>query len=404
VPSPSATPALAGGAARFDEPRFSLIHALGVAVLLHLLLLLLASVAPDILFAPGLLLAQEPDRPPPIKFTFIDVPDDHVVEENPDARLVSDKAREEAGPTPTETTPEGLDPPSTGNTRERVAGGVEAVPQPLPRPPADQLPRPAPPTPRPREQPPTATEPEMPADPGEAQEEETPDSSPAQRPEPTGRSEVTEPGPGPGGVEDGGDEGRNQRRLDPKQEKFSKALDELVPRSLPTDLQAVAPPQDSPADPSQGTSTIWSFDNPNPAFPVNIGTLSFDSKGADFGPWLKEFHARVLNEWNRNLAEWHERVWREALGTRFVSDAEKWNAYAMRMNSIRGVTGVIFNVTREGSVVALQMIHASGSIDLDRSVQKTLRNVILPPLPPDYPDDILQIRAGFYYNVDPPQR
>jgi outer membrane biosynthesis protein TonB len=61
----------------------------------------------------------------------------------------------------------------------------------------------------------------------------------------------------------------------------------------------------------------------------------------------------------------------------------------------------LFNVTREGSVVALQVIHASGSVDLDRSVQKTLRNVILPALPEDYPDDVLEIRAGFYYNTEP---
>jgi TonB family protein len=86
-----------------------------------------------------------------------------------------------------------------------------------------------------------------------------------------------------------------------------------------------------------------------------------------------------------------------------ASDAEKWNSYATRMNNTRGVTGVVFEVTREGSVVALDLIHPSGTLELDRSVQKTLRNVLLPPLPSDYPDESLRIQAGFYYNVTPPE-
>jgi outer membrane biosynthesis protein TonB len=372
---------------------------MGVAALLHLLFLLLTAVAPDLFLGPAMLLAQEPEEPPPIKFTFIDVPDDNVVEANPDAELVSDRDREESGPTPRETTPEGKEPPSTGNTRERIAGGVEALPMPPLQEPAEQLPRPAPPTP-----PAPEPEPQEPAreTPAETREEVAEAREEAPTPaeesnEPARRDEPADDGPGPGGVRDGAVEGRNQRRPETKQQKFSSALDELAARPLPTDLQAVAPP----SDPNPGRSTVWSFDNPNPAYPVNIGTLSFDSKGAVFGPWLREFHARVLNEWHRNLKEWHQRVWREVLGSYSNSDAERYNTYARRMNAMAGVTGVIFNVTREGSVVALQVIHPSGINDLDRSVQKTLRNVILPALPEDYPDDILEIRAGFYYNTEP---
>jgi outer membrane biosynthesis protein TonB len=389
-------PVLAHGPPRTDEPRFGLIHAMGVAILLHLLLLVLAAVAPELFLAPEMLLAQEPENPPPIKFTFIDVADDNVVEENPDASLLSDKAREESGPTPRETTPEGQDPPSTGNTRERIAGAVAPVAQPPAQPPAEQLPRPVPPTPEPEQQ---ETPPEPREETAQAREE-TPsldeDTAETARPD-----EPADPGPGPGAAQDREVAERDQRRPESKEKSIAGALNKLATPPLLTDLQAVAPPSDSASDPSQGRATVWSFDNPNPAYPVNIGTLSFDSKGADFGPWLREFHARVLNEWHRNLEEWHQRVWREVLGSQSNSDAERWNTYARRMNSIAGVTGIVFNVTREGSVVALDVIHASGSVDLDRSVQKTLRNVILPALPEDYPDDVLEIRAGFYYNTEP---
>jgi outer membrane biosynthesis protein TonB len=400
-------PVLAHGPPRTDEPRFGLIHAMGVAILLHLLLLVLATVAPELFLAPEMLLAAEPENPPPIKFTFIDVPDDNVVEANPDADLVSDKAREESGPTPRETTPEGQEPPSTGNTRERIAGGVAAVAQPPAQPPSEQLPRTAPPTPEQQEAPPEPEQQEPQQEPPPEPRQETEQareeaSSPDQDTTETARrDEPVDPGPGPGAAPDREVMERNRRRTEPRKKDISGALNKLATPPLLTDLQAVAPPSDSPSDPSQGRATVWSFDNPNPAYPVNIGTLSFDSKGADFGPWLREFHARVLNEWHRNLEEWHQRVWREVLGSQSNSDAERYNTYARRMNSIAGVTGVDFNVTREGSVVALVVVHASGSIDLDRSVQKTLRNVILPALPEDYPDEILEIRAGFYYNTEP---
>ncbi len=364
-------PSLAG---RMDDPRFGLSHALGVAALLHLLFLLAASAAPDLFLGPGMLLAEEPVKPPPVKFTFIDVPDDNVVEKNPDAALISDKDRVESGPTPEVTTPQGKNPPSRGNTPEKIAGGAPPSPPPPRTPPeAERLPRPA--TPRP-------AQPQAPKD----------------ADEPPRRAEEATAGPGAPGVADAREEGKSA-----KQQRFSRALDALGARpALPTDLQAVTPPEETvPGTP--GSSTRWSFDNPDPAFPVRIGSLSFDSKGADFGPWLAEFHRRVLSEWTRNLDEWRQRVWREIVGARLASDAEKWNSYALRMNNTRGVTGVVFQVTREGSVVALDVIHASGTLELDRSVQKTLRNVLLPPLPPDYPDESLQIQAGFYYNVAPPE-
>ena len=220
------------------------------------------------------------------------------------------------------------------------------------------------------------------------------------QPEP---AQEDERGPSEQDPSDRDDSGKDRRRVDPKQRSFSRALDRMAAQPLPTDLQAVAPPAQTPPRLQSGKSTQWQFNNPDPAYPVKVGSISFDSKGADFGPWLAEFHRRVLAEWNANITAWHEKLWREIVGAPQAPDALTQNAYARRINSTRGVTGIVFLVTREGSVIDLEMIRPSGTVELDRSVQKTMRNVLLPPLPPDYPDAVLPIRAGFYYNLEPPE-
>lgn len=379
-------------------------------MLLHLLVLLLIAAFPQIFQAPRTLWVEPEAQRPPIKFTFMDLIDDSVVEDNPDAQLISDKNREESGDTPRVTTPEGKDPPSTGNTSERIDGGTEPVPLPerardvvaLPR--LAPARRPAPP-PAPADQPATPELPTAVSEPVAEPSPEPPLEAPADRTEaavdpPRGRT--APPRPAPGGIEQGTETGRPQRRRETPQSRFAQALEDLH-TPLPMDLQALTPPDSPSADASSsGRSTRWQFDNPSPAYPVKVGHLSFDSKGADFGPWLAEFHRRVLSEWHRNLDAWRREIWSNIAASRFIPDQEKQMRYAFQMNRIRGVTGIDFVVTREGSVVSLEVVHRSGIDGLDRSVQRTLRNVMLPPLPEDYPDDTLPIRAGFYYNVRPP--
>jgi len=376
----SATAAALPG--RIDEPRFQFSHAFGIAILLHVLLLLTVALFPEAFAAPQLQVEEEQDLPP-VRFTFIDVPDDHVVEENPDAEMLSDKAREESGPTPSETTPDGDLPPSEGNTPEKIAGAPPPPPPPAPlTPPVQQLPRVADQSqPQPvQEEPPPA-----------------PEAEPVAADELSARTETDDDGP----AREDDLPLQAKPQSDPKQKSFSRALDALAAKPLPTDLQAVVPPEQQPPRLQSGDPTQWQFNNPNPKYPVSVGSLSFDSKGADFGPWLAEFHRRVLAEWNRNLQAWVDRLQREVL-TGQSADPMAYHNLSRRIASIRGVTGVIFVVTREGSVIDLELIHASGTLELDRSVQKTLRNVLLPPLPPDYPDEFFPIRAGFYLGVEPP--
>ena len=62
-----------------------------------------------------------------------------------------------------------------------------------------------------------------------------------------------------------------------------------------------------------------------------------------------------------------------------VVRVQKWgNSLALRLPKPVALDARL----EEGSVIDLELFYASGTLELDRSVQKTLRNVLLPPLPP----------------------
>ena len=69
--SPSTSPSALAGPPRLDEPRLGLSFGLGIAVLLHLLVLLVIAAFPQIFLAPRLLWAQPDAKPPPLKITFM---------------------------------------------------------------------------------------------------------------------------------------------------------------------------------------------------------------------------------------------------------------------------------------------------------------------------------------------
>ena len=97
-----------------------------------------------------------------------------------------------------------------------------------------------------------------------------------------------------------------------------------------------------------------------------LGEISFDSKGADFGPWLAGFNRQILGDWKPG-------------------------------GRIQGVVEVSFKVKRDGDVAGVKIIHSSGSRELNRTVKAVLKNLRLSPLPADYPDDEFPLRASFYY-------
>ena len=106
----------------------------------------------------------------------------------------------------------------------------------------------------------------------------------------------------------------------------------------------------------------------------NLGPLQFDTKGVEFGPWIRRFVAQVRRNW-------------------FVP---------MAAMSLRGRVVLTFNVHRNGALTDVEIIQPS-SVE---SFNIAARNALLAsnptePLPPEYPDDKAFFTVTFYYNESP---
>jgi TonB family protein len=99
--------------------------------------------------------------------------------------------------------------------------------------------------------------------------------------------------------------------------------------------------------------------------------IQFDSKGSDFGPWLRRFTAQVRRNWLiPQVAE-----------------------------VVRGDVILRFYVLRNGTIVDLQIVKPAriGALTVSAVNAIKLSNPA-PSLPADYPDDRIQFTVHFYYN------
>lgn len=120
-----------------------------------------------------------------------------------------------------------------------------------------------------------------------------------------------------------------------------------------------------------------SFDNPRGGTQEFGPAIQFDTKGVEFGPWIRRFVAQVKRNW-------------------FVPYA------AM---SLRGRVVITFFVHRSGALTDVTVIGPS-SVD---SFNLAARNALLAsnptePLPPEYPDDKAFFTVTFFYNESPDGR
>jgi TonB family protein len=103
-------------------------------------------------------------------------------------------------------------------------------------------------------------------------------------------------------------------------------------------------------------------------------SIQFDTKGVEFGPWLRRFVAQVKRNW-------------------FIP---------MAAMSMRGHVVITFNIHRDGRITDVTVAKPSG-VD---AFTIAARNAILASnptvaLPPEYPDDKAFFTVTFYYNEQP---
>jgi len=105
--------------------------------------------------------------------------------------------------------------------------------------------------------------------------------------------------------------------------------------------------------------------------------IQFDSKGVDFGSWLRRFRAQIYRNWFVPLA-----------------------AMSMSGNVI-----LTFNVHDDGALTDLTVQRPSTVDAFTNSAYNALRGSNpTQPLPPEYPDDQVFFTVTFYFNQPPPHR
>ena len=106
-----------------------------------------------------------------------------------------------------------------------------------------------------------------------------------------------------------------------------------------------------------------------------FGPLQFDTKGVEFGPWIRRFVSQVRRNW-------------------FVP---------MAAMSMRGRVVITFNVHRNGMITDVTVIRPSEIESFNTAaVNALLASSPTVPLPAEYPDAKAFFTATFFYNESPP--
>ena len=170
----------------------------------------------------------------------------------------------------------------------------------------------------------------------------------------------------------------------PALEPAAPDIVERVPPPIAQQRPTVPTPQNQPRPPQGGSLgealknlqkyvDQQSFNN-DQGQAQNLGPLQFDTKGVEFGPWIRRFVAQVRRNW-------------------FVP---------MAAMTLRGRVVLTFYVHRNGSLTDVQIVQPS---EID-SFNIAARNALIAsnptqPLPPEYPDDKAFFTVTFYYNEAP---
>jgi TonB family protein len=119
------------------------------------------------------------------------------------------------------------------------------------------------------------------------------------------------------------------------------------------------------------------FNNPGGAGGEPQADIQFDSRGVEFGPWLRRFIAQVKRNWLIPMA-------------------------AMTM---KGHVVVTFTVHKDGSITEIDVPGPCPVQAFNRAAQGALiASNPTQPLPAEYPVERCPFTITFYYNETPPYR
>ena len=125
----------------------------------------------------------------------------------------------------------------------------------------------------------------------------------------------------------------------------------------------------------QKYATRETFGNPQGGADLQSApSIQFDSKGVDFGPWLRRVIAQIRRNWFIPLAA----------------------------QTLRGHVVITFYVGKDGRITEVRVLRPSGVDAFNNSSFNALAaSNPTQPLPPEYPDDRAFFTITFYYNETP---
>jgi TonB family protein len=119
------------------------------------------------------------------------------------------------------------------------------------------------------------------------------------------------------------------------------------------------------------------FNNPGGQGGQQESSIQFDSKGVEFGPWLRRFIAQIKRNWMFPLA----------------------------VASMSGHVAITFFVDKQGRLTEVTIVEPSRVTAFNGSARGALEmSNPTHPLPPEYPDDRCFFKVTFYFNETPPYR
>jgi TonB family protein len=157
-------------------------------------------------------------------------------------------------------------------------------------------------------------------------------------------------------------------------------------RIVPPSDEGIMRPSERPRNPASGALgealrnlekyiQKETFDNPQGGQKDPGATIQFDTKGVEFGPWLRRFVSRVRRNWFIPLS-------------------------AMTMH---GHVVLQFNIWKDGHITDVSVVQPSGLDSFNNAAYNAiLSSNPVDPLPPEYPSEKAFFTVTFYYNEQPP--
>lgn len=118
---------------------------------------------------------------------------------------------------------------------------------------------------------------------------------------------------------------------------------------------------------------------PNTGF--GVGNVEFQSRDFDWNDYGRQIYIAIWRAWHLRLY--------------YTTEAfERWS-YQSQSPMLDHQNRVRFTILRSGQVTGIALETPSGCVPLDDSAVHALTEVVLPPLPPEFPRDSENVRASF---------